>query len=96
VLGLTSQKLHLTAISPQFKIKEKAWIIIHNPCFSYLYGYTIYRGTGSVIKPVIIPTNRQISVLKFAAIFDFNHSLPRFEKPVDFVVISTYPDPLCK
>jgi hypothetical protein len=59
-----------------------------------LYGYTIYRGAGSVIKPV--PTNRQISVLKFSVIFDFNHSLPRFEKPVDFVVISTYPDPLCK
>jgi hypothetical protein len=45
---------------------------------------------------VITPTKRQISVLKFRAIFDFNHSLPRFEKPVDLVVISTYPDALGK
>jgi len=29
----------------------------------------------------ISPTTRQISVAKIPAIFDFNHSLPGFDKP---------------
>ncbi len=45
----------VAAISPRSKIKENAWIIVHGPRFSYLHGYTIYRGADSVMKPVVSP-----------------------------------------
>jgi len=46
----------------------------------------------SVLKPVITPTIRQISIQNFYAIFNLNRSRSKFEKSIDCWIFSIYPD----